>query len=107
MAWDSNGSTIIMTEGDFGVSLPIKIDGIEIDATDSIKLSVKRAPNGSTLLESYFGDIQNNTIDLILTAEESAALAVGVYVYSLDWYKDGAFMCNLVPTGIFRVVDKA
>lgn len=107
MAWDSNGSTIIMAEGDYGVSLPIKVDGITIDATDSIKLSVKRVPNGAALLESYFSDIQNNTIDLILTAEESAALTVGVYVYSLDWYKDGAFMCNLVPSGIFRVVDKA
>lgn len=31
----------------------------------------------------------------------------GFYTYSLDWYQDGAFLCNIIPAGEFRVVVKA
>ena len=54
-----------------------------------------------------YTNIQNNTIDFELTDSETELLPVGVYAYSLDWYQDGAFMCNIIPSGLFKVVDKA
>ena len=32
---------------------------------------------------------------------------VGGYVYCLDWYQNGNFMCNIIPSAQFKVVDKA
>ena len=48
-----------------------------------------------------------NTIPLAFTEEESALLSVGTYYYALDWYQNGAFLCNIIPASTLKVVDKA
>ena len=96
-----------MTEGDFGVELPITISGATFSASDEIGLTIKTAANGTTIITKTFSDISQNTVVLELTEAESALLGVGSYVYSLDWYQDGAFLCNIVPCASFMVVDKA
>lgn len=96
-----------MCEGDFGMRLPITVTGPTFTASDEMKLTVKTALNGDTILEKTFSNIAQNTINLILTASESALLAVGTYVYALDWYQNGQFLCNIIPAALFKVVDKA
>ena len=96
-----------MTEGDFGVELPITMTGPTFTAQDSVKLTVKDSINGNIMLEKEFTNIQQNKISLELTSAESALLPVGIYVYSLDWYQTGHFLCNIIPTAFFKVVDKA
>ena len=105
--WNSNGYQLQMTEGDFGVRLPITITGPTFTAADEVKLTIKSSMNGSTILEKTFDNISQNTVNLILTASESALLPVGKYVYSLDWYQSGQFLCNIIPFAAFKVVDKA
>ena len=105
--WVVNGTNLQMAEGDYGISLPITVHGTELGGNDSLNVTIKTRKNGETILEKNYSDIEDNTVELELTQTESAKLPVGVYVYSLDWYQNGIFMCNIVLCSLFKVVDKA
>ena len=107
MAWKVNGLNIAMTEEDYGIELPLKINGVTLDAQDSIKLTFKDGNNGETILEKTFNEITDNTVKIVFSDTESALFPIGAYVYRIDWYQDGNFMCNIVESAAFRVVDKA
>ena len=105
--WRVVGSDITMTAGDFGVALPITISGVTLTPSDKLKLTVKRADTGATVLEMDFSNISANTVEMELTAAESELLTPGEYRYNLDWYQDGVFLCCVVGGASFRVVAKA
>ena len=105
--WTVYGQTIKMAEGDWGIELPVIVKGTTLDQSDSLKITIKTAINGDTILEKIFSGIQENTVRLELTEEETELLSVGQYVYAIDWYQNGSFLCNLVPVSSFWVVDKA
>lgn len=107
MAWNVTNQTLSMAEGDYGIALPVEIIGTELGEQDSIKLTFKDSANGNEILSKTFDGITDNTVNLELTAEESALFPVGSYVYSLDWYQSGNFMCNIITIAPFKVVDKA
>ena len=107
MAWNVTGQKLSMTEGDYGIALPVEISGTTLGAQDSIKITFKTAINGEVVFTKEFVGIVDNTVTLELTAEESELLPVGAYVYCLDWYQDGNFMCNIIPSASLSVVDKA
>ena len=103
--WNVSGNSLSMAEGDWGVKLPVNVSGVTFSASDSIKIVIKNGE--TTLVEKEYTNITQNTVNLELTEAESALLPVGNYVYRLDWYQDGAFMCNIIPISTFKVVDKA
>lgn len=105
--WNAVSQTISMTEGDFGVQLPVTVSGTTLTPQDTLRFTFLDAPNGSVILSKSFSAIANNTVNLELTEAESALFTPGKYVYRLDWFQGGVFMCNLIPDGIFKVVDKA
>ena len=105
--WDASMNALQMTEGDFGVKLPITVSGLTLTENDQISVIIKDSMNGDTILEKTFSNIQDNTINFELTSSESELLPVGSYVYRMDWFQSGHFMCNLIPTNAFKVVDKA
>ena len=105
--WNVNGNDITMTEGDYGLELPITFSDVTLTNADAVKLTIKATPNGTALIEKTFTGISENTVNFKLTAAESALLPVGKYVYVLDWYQDGEFFCNAIPMAAFKVVDKA
>lgn len=105
--WAVSNQKLSMVEGDYGIQLPCEIKGITFTASDSIALTIKSAINGDVIISRQFTNIQNNTINIELTEQESALLPVGNYVYLLDWYQDGNFMCNVIPYATFAVVEKA
>lgn len=105
--WNVNGHNLTMTEGDWGLLLPVTIAGVTLAAQDEVKMTFKDSANGETLFEKTFANIVDNTVNLEITESETALLPVGTYVYCLDWYQDGAFMCNIIPSATLRVVDKA
>lgn len=100
------GKKIIMTEGDYGLELPIKITGATFENNDKIKMIIKDYKNGTTLLEKEYNNITNNTFNFNLTEQETEIFKPANYVYSLDWYRNGDFLCNIVPNGQFEVEDK-
>ena len=103
--WNVNGITLNMTEGDWGVKLPVTVTGVTFTANDSVRIKIQR--DETTIIEKEYTNITQNTFDLEFTEAESALLPVGSYLYSLDWYQNGAFMCNIIPSGMFLVGDKA
>lgn len=103
--WNVNGITLNMTEGDWGVKLTVTVTGVTFTANDSVRIKIQRGE--TTIIEKEYTNITQNTFDLEFTEAESALLPVGSYLYSLDWYQDGAFMCNIIPSGMFLVGDKA
>ena len=105
--WNVNGQDLKMVEGDWGIQLPVTESGTTLTASDELKLTIKTAINGDTIVSKTFTNIQQNTVNLELTEAESALLPVGSYVYLLDWHQDGAFMCNIIPSAQFKVVEKA
>lgn len=105
--WNCNGLNISMVRGDYGIELPITISGTTLTNADELMLVVKDRINGNTLLTKSFGNIQNNTVNLVLTAAESALLPEGMHLYSLDWYQSGHFLSNVIPAAMFGVVSKA
>ena len=96
-----------MCEDDFGIQLPITVNGVTLTNADSLRLTFKNIVNGNTILVKEFDSITDNTVNLELTEAESALFPVGSYVYSLDWYQNGLFLCNIIPSASFKVVDKA
>ena len=96
-----------MAEGDYGIQLPVTVKGTTLTASDSLKFTFKRETNGSVLLEKEYTNIAENTVQLQFSAQESAKFPVGMYVYALDWYQNGVFMCNIILSAKFKVVDKA
>ena len=105
--WLVSGNNLQMAEGDFGILLPITISGTTFAAGDEINFVLKDRMNGNTLIEKVFSNITENTVNLSFTEEESNGLSIGTYVYRLDWYQNGIFMCNIILNALFRVVDKA
>lgn len=103
--WNVNGITLNMTESDWGVKLPVTVTGVTFTANDSVRIKIQRGE--TTIIEKEYTNITQNTFDLEFTEAESALLSVGSYLYSLDWYQHGAFMCNIIPRGLFVVGDKA
>ena len=103
--WTYIGNNIRMTEGDYGVILPIVIKGAVFQDNDVIKITFKDAVNGTTILEQEYEPI-NNTVGLEFTEAESALFPIGEYVYSIDWFRDGQFLCNVTPVAGFKVFDK-
>lgn len=104
--WIVKAREIQMTAGDYGVELPISISGVTLGASDSILFTLKSA-HYTTVLTKTFTNIQNNTVGLVLTSADSESLLAGDYIYTLDWYQSGQFMCNLVEGAAFKVVAKA
>ena len=105
--WNVNGIALVMTEGDYGIKLPVTVNGVTFAASDSIKVAIKSGLNGDDIIVKDYTNIVQNTVQLELTEAESAKLPVGRYVYVLDWYENGNFMCNIIPSGVFEVVEKA
>ena len=105
--WVVYNDGLEMTEGDYGIDLPVTISGATIGAGDSLKFTFKEAADGDVLLEKDYDEIENNTVNLSLTEEESALFKANkTYFYALDWYQDGGFLYNVIPRGVLRVENK-
>lgn len=96
-----------MTEGDYGITLPITISGATLYESDNVELTVKKNAKGEKILTKTYTGITNNTINFLLTEEESVLLPPSMYVYTLDWYRDGKFLCNVIKNGLFEVERKS
>lgn len=105
--WKVQDSSIFMTEGDYGIALPVTVSGATLGTADSIKFTFKSFMNGEAILEKVYDSPVQNTVNLEFTASDSAKFRVGKYLYSMDWYQNGSFLCNIIPAGVFKVVDKA
>ena len=105
--WKVNGTKLEMTVGDYGFALPFKVTGISISESDSVKISIQKVQNDAPIIEKIVSAEEDNTFRLLLSAEDSAKLVIGNYLYRIDWYRDGVFMYCLIESALLKVVYKA
>lgn len=103
--WIANGNELTMAEGDYGIKLPIKITGMTFGSSDVIAVIFKKAANGQDILTKVFTNIQQSTINLEFTEQETALFPVGKYVYRIDAYQNGNYLNNIIPSASLKVVD--
>lgn len=106
---NKNPLRIIMTEGDFGLILSIEItpeEGELITQDTNFQINIFKEINEEPLISKTYSNIENNIIPFELTEEESLLLPVGKYIYDLDWYENGAFMCNIIAKEKYTVIEK-
>ena len=106
MALTVNGNDIKMTEGDFGLQIPINLTGGTISTSDEFKILINDSQDQTTIIEKDYNNVQNNKILFELTEAEAALLPVGSYLWGLDWYQSGAFLDNIIPMSSFKVTKK-
>lgn len=104
--WSGTAAALEMTQGDYGVVLPIHITGVTLTSNDRFRIVINDPATCATVLEKDYTSVSDNTIALELSEEESALLYPKKYTYSLDWYQSGSFLCNLVPRGTLKVGAK-
>lgn len=77
------GRNIKISQGDtFNVCF--QVFGYEFKDTDIVVFTVKKNTfDTENLIEKTYSDIQNNQINVMITADEMETLAVGDYVYDL------------------------
>lgn len=104
--WAVNNNDLKMAEGDWGVQLPITVSGVTFSSSDVLSFVFKKGMNGDIVLTKVYTP-DHNTVNLEFTEAETELFPVGTYVYSMDWYQNGAFLCNVIPSAFLKVVDKA
>lgn len=105
--WNVNKNDLSMAEGDYGIQLPVTIEGATLGQGDAIKFVFKKSVDGELVLEKTYSSFDQNTAYLEFTAAESALFPIGTYVYRMDWYQNGVFLCNIIPSAKFKVVNVA
>ncbi len=98
---------IKMTEGDFGVALPIEISVEQLTADDVFSIKIFKSINTEPLIIKEYSNIKDNIIEFKLTKEDSLKLSVGKYKYDLDWYQGESFLENIIAKENFIVEEKA
>lgn len=99
---------IIMTEGDFGITLPLIFKG-DLEESDTIKFIIKKQTNdsNSVLIKDFDNlSIEDNTTtcNLSFTKEESELLKNGYYQYGIKQYRDGKLLNTIVTSNEFDVI---
>ena len=108
MIREENKLNIAMAEGDYGIYLPVVVEGAEIDSADAFILTIAQTVQNEldVILSKTFSGAANNTIYIFFTESESNTLPIGQYRYSLDWVRNGSFVCNLIEDKVFSVRNK-
>lgn len=101
---------IQMTEGDFGIVLPISIvleNDETITSQDTFAIKIYKDTNKNRIISKEYTVDENGDINFELTQEETAKLPIGEYKYDLDWYDSNNFLVNLIGDEVFSVIEKA
>lgn len=105
--FDEKKDRLEMIEGDFGIKLPVEIEGVTVEEKDSISLKVFKEMNANPVISKTFTNISNNTIELEFFKEESKILSVGNYYYDIDWFRGEEFLGNIAAKKKMKVKEKA
>lgn len=71
------GKELQMTEGDYGIDLPVVIKGADFGNGDTINFVVKTSVNGTQILNKSFSNIVDGVVNIRLTSSDAASVPVG------------------------------
>ena len=104
----ANGNKIKMTVGDYGKILPIIIKSdTPLSSDDSFKIEIFNKIRGKAIISKEYSKIKDNTIEFVLSKEESSRLNIGNYFYNLDWFQNNKFLENIIRQEDFIIESKA
>ena len=86
---------ICFAAGDYGITYPINIEGIDITENDTVIFTC------GEVTKTYTG-VTTNCILITFTKEESEKLSIGTYSWSLKIFKDDAVI-TVVNNGVLIV----
>ena len=107
-----DGLNIKMTEGDYGVILPIELETENeetFDVDDFFAMKIYDGLNTLPLITKIYeySEFENDTIPFTLTQEETALLKVGnEYIYDIEWYQNDIFQCCIVEKKSYGITEK-
>lgn len=104
---DEDSLNIEMVEGDYGIVLPIIIKNEAITSVDKFSIKIFKEVNTEAIIEKEYRNIKENTINFMLTKEDSNKLKPGKYLYDLDWFQNDVFLSNILRKKKFTVQEKA
>ena len=110
--YKTDGLDIRMTEGDYGIILPIELE-VENDETfdtnDYFDIKIYDKLNTEPIINKtyLYRDLENNTIPFTLTEAETSLLKIGVYLYDIEWYQNNVFKCCIVERKTYTITEKA
>lgn len=104
----SEGKKIFMDEGDWGLSLPFKLSGDNIQSNDIFQFKIKKSIyDKEAIIEKEFTNLteKDGTFIFVLdfTEEESKKLPEDKYRYSLKQYRDGELLNTVIKEEYFEV----
>ncbi len=110
MSFRADGTKLIMTRGDYGIPVPIRVkqhcercrDNL-LDE-DQIILQVYRGPCVKVERSITWSELRANegVMELSLTEAESASLLLGVYYWRVVWYRPDE-ICNTLFRSVLEV----
>lgn len=84
----ASGKIIAFGAGDYGITFPVNIEGVEISESDKIVFTCGE-------FTKEFTGATDNRVSITFTESESLALEPGTYSFSLKVKKDGAIITAL------------
>lgn len=107
MALLSKGTRITMDYGDYGIQLPIDIDGAVFEDTDTMLFELKKSKNSCPIIKKEYTNTSddNNLFRFFLefTKKESQAIPPGNYVYYITYLKNGDVRDTIVSGESFKI----
>lgn len=112
MAFFAKGTKIIMTRGDYGIPLPIKVSahcaacGDNLLEDDTILLEVTKGDAVYVCRRKTWGDLLacDGVMSLELTQEESDGMGLGVYSWRILWLRENELQMCLIRSLLEVVV---
>lgn len=108
---DEKKQKISMTEGDYGVVLPLTIElenGETLGAEDKFLFKIYEKIDTDPIITQEYDNIEDNIIPFKLSKEESSRLIKGkIYYYDIDWYIENEMNENIIGKKKFKIIDKA
>lgn len=107
----SDGNTVRMTRGDFGIPLPIRVTECCVDCVDGLldedvlRVTVARGDMVYVTREKAFGALQGDsgTWVLTLTEDEAKAMPPGRYRWSVALLRAGVLRNTLLGPELWEV----
>ena len=89
------GKIITFNEGDYGITYPVNIEGVDISEADTVIFSCEE-------VTKEYNSVSNNCVLITFTKDESDSYKSGTYSWSLKLLKDEAAI-TVVNNGVLIV----
>lgn len=107
MALIAKGTRIFMDYADYGITLPIDVEGTDFEATDTMIFELKKSSDSPSIITKEFTNELESTslfrFFLEFSKKEAESLFPGNYVYYVRYLKDGDVRDTVIDGDDFKI----